>query len=130
MNLKYIFNLRGINGWHLANTLGWNFLGTSAVLLAIYYLLEKNPTRIVFFQIFLLIGFFLVPLTGGLLFGRLAGDNRGLTYGVVGSLVSVALSLFLVLPSGGILGVMLAIIAVAGGLNGGLLGYKRAENND
>ena len=129
MNLKDIFNLRGINAWHLANTLGWNFLGTSAVLLVIFYFLEKNPTAIVFFQIFLVIGFFLVPLTGGLLFGRLAGDNRGPTYGVIGSLVSATLSLLLVLPSGGILGVMLAISAVAGGLNGGLLSYKKAKND-
>lgn len=128
MNLKNIFNLRGINGWHLANTLGWNFLGSGLVLMTTLYFLEKNPTATGFYQVFLLIGIFMVSLTGGLLFGRLAADNRGLTYGVLGSFVSVALSLFLVLPSGGILGAMLVIIALAGGLNGGLLSYNKAKH--
>jgi len=127
MNLKDIIKLRGINGWHLANTLGWNLLGTSLVLMSTRYFLEKKPTTTVFLQLFLFIGIFLVSLTGGLLFGRLAADNRGLTYGVLGSFASAALSLFLVVPSGGILGAMLAIISVAGGFNGGLLSYKKAK---
>jgi hypothetical protein len=58
---------------------------------------------------------------GGYIFGKLAGDGRGLTYGVVGSSGSVVLCLILVLPSGGLLGIMLAVISIAGGINGGLL---------
>jgi hypothetical protein len=129
MNLKNTFNLKGINGWHLANALGWNFLGSGAVLLTTLYFIEKNPTSSVFFQIFLLTGIFLVPLTGGFLFGRLAADNRGITYGVLGSLVSVALAIFFVLPSSLILGAMLIIIALAGGFNGGIFSYKKPKHD-
>jgi hypothetical protein len=130
MNLKNILSLKGINGWHLANTLGWNFLGSGAVLLTTLYLLNKNHTAVVFYQFFLLIGIFLVPLTGGLLFGRLAADNRGITYGVLGSFVSVAQVLIFVLPSSVILGSMLIIIALAGGFNGGILSYKKSKQNN
>ena len=128
MNLKEIFNLQGINLWHIASSVGWNILWTSASLLVTYYTLEKIPEAVTIFQIGLMLVVFLVSLTAGYIFGRLADDGRGMTYGAIGSLGSVALALFIVLPSGGILGLKLAIIAIAGGLNGGLFSLRKSRS--
>jgi sugar phosphate permease len=67
------------------------------------------------------VGTFLV----GWFIGKWANDNRGPTYGLISSLGSVALILFIILPAGGNLGLMVAIMALAGGLNGGLASLKR-----
>jgi hypothetical protein len=127
MNLKNMLELRGINVWHIANCVGWNLIGTGAALVLIYYFLTKNPKDIVPYQVFLIASVFIVSFSGGFVFGRLASDGRGLTYGVVGSLGSIILSIFLVVPSGGILGLMLVFIAMAGGLNGGLFSIQRRK---
>ena len=125
MKWRDILNLKGINLWHIANSVGWNILWTGGSLLLTIYLLGKSPGALIFLQLGLMIIFFVGPLTAGLIFGNLASDGRGITYGIIGSLGSVILALFIVLPSGGILGLMLAVIALAGGLNGGLMSLKR-----
>lgn len=128
LNWKNIFNLRGINYWHVANSVGWNILGTGFSLVLTFYFVNNYPDAIMIVQVFLMVTIFIVSFTAGLLFGRLASDGRGLTYGVIGSLPSAALSLFLILPSGGILGLMLALIALAGGFNGGLLSFQNPKH--
>jgi hypothetical protein len=120
-----MFNFRGINFWHLANSVGWNILWTGISLLIIFFVLGKTQQSLLLLQLVLMVSIFVGSLTAGLLFGRLAADGRGLTYGVVGSLGSVLLSLIFILPSGGFLGIMLAVIAIAGGINGGLLSLRR-----
>lgn len=125
MIFRNIFNFRGINFWHLANSVGWNILWTGASLLIIFFGLGKSQQGFLLLQIGLMVSIFVGPLIAGFLFGHLAADGRGLTYGVVGSLGSVVLSLIFILPSGGFLGLMLAVIAIAGGLNGGLLSLRR-----
>jgi len=127
MNIKDIFNLKGVNYWHIGNSVGINILWTGLSLAITYYFLEKSPESALLIQLGLMISFFLGPLVAGLLTGRLAADGRGLTYGVIGSLGSVALALFLILPTGGLLGVMLVIIAIAGGLNGGLFSLRKSH---
>ncbi len=125
MIFRNIFNLRGINLWHLANSVGWNILWTGGSLLIIFYLLGKSPDTYLILQLVLMLSVFIGSLIAGFLFGKLAADGRGPTYGVFGSLGSIILSLFIVFPSGGILGIMLAVIAVAGGINGGLLSMRK-----
>jgi hypothetical protein len=125
MSLKDIFNLRGINFWHIGNSVGWNILWTGASLLLTFYFLEKSPDTAMILQLGLMISIFLGTFLAGLIFGRLAADDRGLTYGLIGSFGSVAICVFLVIPAGGILGLMLAIIALAGGLNGGLFSLRK-----
>jgi hypothetical protein len=66
------------------------------------------------------IGAFLI----GWLIGRWADDWRGPTYGLISSLGSVGLILLIILPAG-VLGVLVAIMALVGGLNGGLVSLKR-----
>jgi len=125
VNLRDIFNFRGINLWHLVNSVGWNILWTGGSMFFAMYFINKSQDAGLIIQLGLMISIFLGPFTSGLLFGKLAGDGRGLTYGVIGSLGSVLLALFLVLPGGGMLGLMLAVIALAGGINGGLLSLRK-----
>lgn len=124
MNLSEIFNFRGINLWHIASSAGMNLLWTGGSLFFTFYFLGKSEIAMPIVQLGLMISVFIGSLLAGFIFGRLAADGRGPTYGVIGSLGSVSLSIFLVLPSGGILGLMLAVIALAGGLNGGLISMR------
>jgi hypothetical protein len=124
MKWRDIFNMKGINLWHIANSVGWNILWTGGSLLFTFYFLGNSPDAFLILQIGLMISVFVGSFTAGLVIGRLAADRRGLTYGVIGSLGSVILALFIVLPSGGILGLMLAVIALAGGLNGGTMSLR------
>ena len=125
MNIREIFNLKGTNYWYIGNSVGLNILWTGITLVTSYYFLEKSPETAILIQIGLMMSFFLGPLLAGFLTGLLASDGRGLTYGVIGSLGSAAFALFMILPTGGILGVMLALIALAGGLNGGLFSLRK-----
>jgi len=125
LNWRDIFSFRGVNLWHLASSVGWNILWTGGSLVFSIYFLEKSPDSYLVIQLGLMITIFVVSLAAGLLFGKLGADGRGLTYGVIGSLGSAMLSLFIILPSGGLLGLMLAAIALAGGLNGGLLSMRK-----
>jgi hypothetical protein len=124
MNFREIFNFRGINLWHIASSVGLNLLWTGGSLIFTFYFLGKSGDAVLILQLFLMISVFIGPFLAGLIFGQLAADGRGLTYGVIGSLGSVSLAIFLVLPSGGILGLMLAVIALAGGINGGLMSMR------
>jgi hypothetical protein len=124
MNWGDIFNFRGINFWHIASSVGLNVLWTGGSLLFTFYFLGRSKDILLILQLGLMISVFMGSLIAGLLFGKLAADGRGLTYGLIGSLGSAALSLFIVLPSGGILGLMLAVIAIAGGVNGGILSLR------
>lgn len=125
MNLKSFFNPKGTNLWHVASSFLLNFLWTGASLVFAYYFLQKSANAGGFLQLGVMISVFLGALIAGYLFGTLAADGRGPVYGTLGSLGSVTLSLFFFTTVGGILGIMLAVLALAGGINGGLLSLRR-----
>ena len=58
--------------------------------------------------------------------GWLAFDDRGPTYGVIGALGSVLIILITLLASG-LIAILLTIVALAGGFNGGLLSLYRGR---
>jgi hypothetical protein len=124
MNWKALFNLRGINFWWLASGIGLNLSWAVVVLLFVFRVLSVGIDTVENMQLVLMVGFFLGPLLIGWLIGRWADDGRGPTYGLIGSFGSLALILFVVLPSGP-LGLLVAAVALAGGLNGGLLSQRR-----
>ncbi len=74
--------------------------------------------------VILLIGEFLGPLLIGWYCGWLAFDGRGPTYGVVGALGSILIILITLLASGWI-AILFVIVALAGGLNGGMFSRFR-----
>ena len=66
------------------------------------------------------------PFLIGWVCGWLAFDDRGPTYGVIGALGSVLIILITLLASG-LIAVLLTIVALAGGFNGGLLSLYRGR---
>ncbi len=124
MNWKALFNLRGINFWWLASGIGLNLIWAAVVLLFVFRVLSAGIDTVENMQLVMMVCFFLGPLVIGWLIGRWADDGRGPSYGLIGSFGSLALILYAVLPSG-VLGLLTAAVALAGGLNGGLLSQRR-----
>jgi hypothetical protein len=124
MNWKALFNLRGTNFWWLASGVGLNLSWAVVVLFFVFRVLSAGIDTVENMQVVLMIGFFLGPLVIGWLIGRWADDGRGPTYGLIGSLGDLPLILYVILPSGP-LGLLVAVVALAGGLNGGLLSQRR-----
>lgn len=125
MNLKELFNLRGLNYWLLASGIGLNGIWTFLIFLFSLQLLESVASNPAIIQLVMMIAIFLGAFFTGWLIGKWAGDLRGPTYGVVGSLGSVGIILFVLLPAGGVTGILTALVALAGGFNGGLLTLPR-----
>jgi len=124
MNWKALFNLHGINFWWLASGVGLNLGWAAIVLLFVFRVLSAGIDTVENMQLVMMVAFFLGPLLIGWLIGRWADDGRGPTYGLISSFGGLLLILYAVLPSGP-LGLLVALVALAGGLNGGLLSQRR-----
>ena len=124
MNWRKIFELRGLNYWMIGSALGWNLMADFAILILSFQALRLQQGSFEIIQITLIIGAFVIAALGGYAAGKIAGDGRGPAYGVYGSLGGATLFLFVLLSSGGLLGVIVATSAVFGGLNGGLLSAR------
>ena len=125
MNWKYLLSTRGLNYWLLASGIGLSLVWAFFVLLVSYRILTTSAQTATV-QIALMLGIFVGNFLIGWLLGKWAADNRGPTYGLYSSLGSVFLALFIILPAG-LLGWLVAIMALAGGLNGGLTSLKRGR---
>ncbi len=124
MNWKALFNLRGINFWWLASGVGLNLSWAILLVFFVFRVLSAGIDTVESMQVVLMIAFFLGPLAIGWLIGRWADDGRGPTYGLIGSFGGLPLILYTILPSG-LLGLLVALVALAGGLNGGMLSQRR-----
>ncbi len=124
MNWKALFDLRGTNFWWLASGIGLNLGWGVIVLLFVFRILSTGTDTVENMQLVLMIAFFLGPLLIGWLIGRWADDGRGPTYGLIGSFGGLPLIVYTILPSG-LLGLLIAVVALAGGINGGLLSRRR-----
>jgi hypothetical protein len=120
MNGNRLLTLKGINYWYLAAAIGINVLWSLSLALVVSILfLKQVQAGAAMVQILLIVAAFAGPFLVGWLTGRMAGDGRGPSYGVYGSLGSVMILLLLALPTG-LLGIMMIMVSIAGGLNGGL----------
>jgi hypothetical protein len=124
LNWKALFDIRGINYWLLGSGIGLNLIWTFMTLMISYGLLNGNPRAVSTVQIGMMLSILAGNFVVGWLMGRMADDNRGPTYGLISSLGSLILIIFVVLPTG-IVGLMVAVMAIAGGLNGGLFSLRR-----
>ena len=124
MNWRELFDLRGINFWLLGAAVGLNGIWTFITMFFSFRMLSLSENAADSAQLTLMVSTFLGTFLVGWLTSRMADDGRGPTYGVVGSVGSLALIIFVLLPAG-LLGLLVAGIALAGGLNGGLLGHRR-----
>ncbi len=127
MNLKTIFNISGTNYWIVASSVAANVLWSFFVmLLSIVLVLDSGEGGVSQAHVGLMLGEFFGSFIIGWFCGWLAFDDRGATYGVVGALGSVAVILITLLASGWI-AILLSIVALAGGFNGGTLSRYRGK---
>jgi hypothetical protein len=124
MNWKALINLKGLNYWLLASGVGLNLVWTFGLVLVMYRLLITSRQGTAGLQLGLMIGAFAGAFLVALFIGKWAADNRGPTYGLVGSLGSALFILIIMLPAGGLLGLLVAVMTLTGGLNGGLVTLK------
>ena len=125
MNLKSLFNMRDLNYWLLASGLGLSAVWMIITLIILLQFLIDDLNAIGTVQLILMASVFVGNFVTGWITGKLASDLRGPTYGVVSSLASVIISLLVLVPAGGIFGILTALVAVAGGFNGGVLTLPR-----
>lgn len=76
----------------------------------------------------LMLGMFMGSLLIAFLISFLAKDGRGFTYGIYGSLGALVLALVRVWNSSILLAVLVGLMSVLGGYNGGLLGENFRRN--
>ena len=76
----------------------------------------------------LMLGLFMGALLIAFLISFLAKDNRGITYGLFGSLGGFVLALVRVWNSSILLAILVGLMSVMGGFNGGLLGENFRRN--
>src|SRR5262245_47238435 len=129
MNWKSLLNLGGLNYWLLASGIGLNLIFTFLIIFFSFGSLLGNPQAPERIQLGLMAAVFFSTFLTGWLIGRMADDNRGPTYGLISSLGSVGLIAPLLLPAG-ILGILLTIVALAGGINGGVMSLPRKKSGD
>ncbi|MBN1219433.1 MAG: hypothetical protein JXM69_10925 [Anaerolineae bacterium] len=125
MDWRYFLSPRGLNFWLVASGAGLSLIWAFFTLIFSFRALT-GPEQATVVQLGLMVSFFVGNFLIGWLLGKWAGDNRGPTYGLYSSLGSVALALLVVLPSGS-LGWLVAVLALLGGLNGGLVSLKRQK---
>jgi hypothetical protein len=126
VNRKSLFDIRSANGWIIALGVVANLLWSFFTLIIAFYALDVSGGTIERVQVGLLISEFIGPFIIGWFCGWLAFDDRGATYGVMGALGSVFMTLLTLLASGGI-AILLSIAALAGGFNGGAIARYRGR---
>jgi hypothetical protein len=124
---KLLFNLKGLNLWLLGAGIGLNLIWTFVTLIVAFSFLSATPAAVASIQVGMMLSVLAGTFSTGWLMGRMADDNRGPTYGLVGSLGSLVLIILVVLPTG-VLGLLLAAMAIAGGFNGGMYSIRRHKN--
>lgn len=123
MDFNKLLDLKGINFLFLAAAMFLNLFWSFGAASLVAYLAGAQQAPVDLIQAGIVLLTFLGPFLIGWMIGRMSNDGRGPTYGVYGSVGSVLILVFTALPSG-ILGMILIVVALAGGLNGGLMALR------
>jgi len=127
--LRSMLNFRGINWWTLLSGIGLNFIITTFASLGGTYLATNEATAEVYTRfgpLLMVIVLFAVYVLAGFIVAKIA-DDVPTKHSFLSSLGAVFPLIF-----AGVIGlnpflVMLALIAVAGNLNGGMLAIPRSR---
>ena len=126
MNWKEIFTLQGISYLMVFLVTLWTTVCDYVLLSISYQLAGWGGKQVIAVALLgLMASVFLVALIGGYFGGRIAQDRRGPAYGVYGSLVSVIMILYTILPN--VAAIPVALAALLGGFNGGLFSLRRRK---
>ena len=125
MNFKQLMRLKDLNMWFLASAIALNVFWTLllTVFVSILFLRGVQGGDMIM-QALLIAATFIGPFLIGWVIGSMAADGRGPTYGVYGSIGSMMILLLVAVPATGLLGVMMLVVAFAGGFNGGMFSVR------
>ncbi|NLE45092.1 MAG: hypothetical protein GX620_10255 [Chloroflexi bacterium] len=127
MNPKKMIDMNNLNWWLVLAGIGLNLILATAIALLSNTLALRGDDQAtaVISQTTFMLGTFLATFFTGFITGRMSNDDNGVTYGLVCS-VSV---LVVVVIAGGlsVYTLMMVLIALAGGFNGGMMSMRRGR---
>jgi len=128
MNLKRLVSFQNLNWWLVVSGIGCNIILTAGVALLANALSVQGEavTQGALGTLVMMLGTFLATMFTGFICGRMAQENET-SYGVI-CCIGVAVIIVITIPPS-IYTVMMLFIALAGGLNGGMLSVRRSRRN-
>jgi hypothetical protein len=131
MDFKRLMNTKGLSLWLLASAIGLNLI-FQVVMLFVFNLSIGGFTQATgadYLQAVVLLASLIGPFVVAWIITGMAGDGHGPTYGVYGSFGAAIPLLLLFFYTQAILLPLMIVVALAGGLNGGIFGeYMRRRN--
>ena len=118
-----LFDPRGLKLWIVGVALLLNFVLTWLFFRAVDYVMIQEGGAFDGLDTALMLGVFIITILIGFGAALLARDRRGPTYGLYGSIVSFII-ITIIMYQSGILAVLVAVMALLGGYNGGMLGER------
>ena len=128
MDFKRLMNTKSLSFWLLASAIGLNLIYQVVLLIVINLGIETSnqAAGVDLLQVFVLLASLIGPFVIAWIITGMAGDGHGPTYGVYGSFGAAVPLLFALLTTRSILVLLMIVIVLAGGLNGGIFGeYMR-----
>ena len=127
--LKYLFSFEGVNWWTLLGGLGLNFVLTLFASLGGAYLSTNPATADFYGQMgapLMILVIFLLGGVAGFITGKIAGEHavKHAFLGSLGAAVPFLIGAVLLLSP---MQLMLAAVAVAGNMNGGMLSVPKPK---
>jgi hypothetical protein len=130
MDFKRLMNTKGLGMWLLASAIGLNLIFQIVLLFVTGGIgAASAATGSDLLQVFVLLASLLGPFLIAWIITAMAGDGRGPTYGVYGSFGAAMPLVFAFFYTRSIFIVLMIVVVLAGGLNGGIFGeYLRHRN--
>jgi len=124
MDFKRLMNTKGLNIWLVASGMGLNLVYQLVMLFVLNLGIVASPeaTGVDMLQVLALLACLVGPFVIGWVIASMAGDGRGPTYGVYGSFGGAVPLVLAFLYTRSILVLLMAVVTLAGGLNGGSFG--------
>ncbi len=129
-NFRDLFNFEGINWWTLLGGLGLNFVITAIIAIAGAYLGTNEPTAAFYNQFgppIMVLVVFVACVGAGFVTAKVA-DDVPTKHAFISSLGAVVPFIFVAVLSFNPMLFMMAMIAAAGNLNGGMLAAPRRRH--
>jgi hypothetical protein len=128
---KNILNFKGLSFWLLGSAIGLNVVWVALMMIFTVIATPKTetPEAPEWLGLVLIVAAFLGPFLIALLIGKMASDQRGPTYGLMGALIAALIVAALILPGNVEIGFIMLAVTLLGGLNGGLMSQRRGESN-
>ena len=124
MNFKRLMETKGLSFWLLGSGIGLNLIYQLILLVVVNFgLVTTNPAGGAdLLQVFVLLACLVGPFLIGWVITAMAGDGRGPTYGIYGSFGGAVPLVFAFVSTRSIFVLLLVVVTLAGGLNGGAFG--------